>query len=141
MAVPIKKEKVLFLCNHNSVRSQMAEGLLKSLYDEYYDVKSAGNDPSELNPYAVQVMVEIGVDISKHRSKSLKEFEGIEFDYVVTVCGGTGEGCPVFLGGKKYLHEPFEDPASVKGHEDDKIIAFRIIRDELKVWIENTFKN
>ena len=77
MAVPIKKERVLFLCNHNSVRSQMAEGLLKSLYDEYYDVKSAGNDPSELNPYAVQVMVEVGVDISNHRSKSLIEFESI----------------------------------------------------------------
>jgi len=141
MTDPLKKDKVLFLCNHNAARSQMAEGLLKSLYGDYYDVKSAGNDPSELNPYAVQVMVEVGIDISQHRSKSLIEFEGIEFDYVVTVCGGTGESCPVFLGGKKYLHEPFEDPASVKGHEDDKIIAFRIIRDELKVWIENTFKN
>jgi len=82
----------------------------------------------------------MSVDISKHRSKSLKEFDGVEFDYVVTICGG-GKACPVFYGGKNYLHEPFEDPASVKGSKDDKIIAFRIIRDELKVWIENTFKN
>ena len=141
MTTPIKKEKVLFLCNHNSVRSQMAEGFLKSFYGEYYDVESAGNDPSELNPYAVQVMAEVGVDISKHRSKSLKEFEEIEFDYVVTVCGRTGKACPFFLGGKKYLHEPFEDPSSVKGYEKDKIIAFRGIRDELKLWIEKTFKN
>jgi arsenate reductase len=141
MKVPFKKEKVLFLCNHNSSRSQMAEGLLKSLYGEFYDVNSAGNEPNTLNPYAVQVMAEVGVDISKYRSKSLKEFEGIEFDYIVTVCGRSGEVCPVFLGGKQYLHEPFEDPASVKGNDDDIIIIFRRIRDELKVWIEKTFKN
>ena len=140
MNVQIKKEKVLFLCNNNATRSQMAEGLLEYLYGDYYDVKSAGNDPSTLNLYAVQAMAEIGVDISKHRSKSLKEFEGIEFDYVVTVCDGKGEGCPVFLGGKKYLHEPFEDPASVNGSEDDKILVFRRIRDELKIWIDKTFK-
>ncbi len=139
MTVPIIKEKVLFICNRNAARSQMAEGLLKSLYGEYYDVKSAGNDPSTLSPYAVQIMAEIGVDISKYRSKSLKEFEGVEFDYIVTVCG-VGEACPVFLGGKKYLHEPFEDPASINGTEYNKIIAFRRIRDELKVWIEKIFK-
>jgi arsenate reductase len=135
------KEKVLFLCNHNAARSQMAEGLLKSLYGEYYDVKSAGNEPNTLSPYAVKVMAEVGVDISKHRSKSLKEFEKIEFDYIITLCGGVGEVCPVFLGGKKYLHEPFEDPTSVKGDENDKLVAFRIIRDELKEYIEKIFKN
>jgi len=82
----------------------------------------------------------MSVYISKHRSKSLKEFDGVEFDYVVTVCGGGGKACPVFYGGKNYLHEPFEDPASVKGSKDDKIIVFRRIRDELKAWIEKTFK-
>jgi arsenate reductase len=119
----------------------MAEGLLKSLYGEFYDVKSAGNEPSKLNPYVVQVMAEVGVDISKYRSKSLKEFEGIKFDYVISVCGGPGEVCPVVLGGKKYLNEPFEDPSLVKGNEDDKIIAFRRIRDELTVWIDQIFKD
>jgi arsenate reductase (thioredoxin) len=141
MIVPLRKEKVLFLCNHNAARSQMAEGLLKSLYGKYYYVYSAGNNPSRLSPYAVKVMAEVGVDISKYQSKSLKEFEEIEFDYVVTVCGGSEEACPVFLGGKQYLHKPFDDPASVNGNEDDKIIAFRRIRDELKIWIEKTFKN
>jgi arsenate reductase len=141
MTIQKLKEKVLIICNHNSARSQIAEGLLKSLYGEYYDVYSAGSDPTTVNPYAIKVLAEIGVDISKNRSKSLKEFDGLEFDYVVTVCGGSGEACPVFLGGKIYLHEPFEDPASVKGNEEDIIIIFRRIRDEIKVWIEKNFKN
>ncbi len=91
------KEKVLIICNHNSARSQIAEGLLKSLYGDYYDVYSAGSDPTTVNPYAIKVMAEIGVDISGNRSKSLKEFDGLEFDYVVTVCGGDGQACPIFL--------------------------------------------
>ena len=99
MKAQIKKEKILFLCIHNASRSQMAEGLLKYLYGEFYEVKSGGNEPKKLNPYAVQVMAEIGVDISKYRSKSLNEFEGIKFDYIITVCGGSNEVCPVVLGG------------------------------------------
>ena len=82
----------------------------------------------------------MGIDISKNRSKSLKEFEGLEFDYVVTVCGGDNKACPFFSGGKTYLHESFEDPAKVVGTEQDKTDAFRRTRDEIKVWIEKTFK-
>ena len=134
------KEKVLIICNHNSARSQIAEGLLKSLYGEYYDVYSAGSDPTTVNPYAIKVLAEIGADISKNRSKSLKEFEGLEFDYVVTVCGGEGQACPFFSGGKTYLHESFEDPAEIDGTDQDKTDAFRKTRDEINVWIENTFK-
>jgi arsenate reductase (thioredoxin) len=134
------KEKVLIICNHNSARSQIAEGLLKSLYGEYYDVYSAGSDPTTVNPYAIKVLAEIGADISKNRSKSLKEFEGLEFDYVVTVCGGDSQACPFFSGGKTYLHESFEDPVEVDGTDQDKTDAFRKTRDEIKVWIENTFK-
>lgn len=116
----------------------MAEGLLKSFYGEYYDVHSAGSSPSTLNPYAAKVMAEIGIDISNHRSKSLKEFQGIKFDYVVTVCS---EGaCPFFPGGKRYLHKSFKDPTRFKGHYEDKIRVFRSLRDEMKVWIEDTFK-
>ncbi len=133
------KEQVLFLCNHNSARSQMAEGLLKSIYDEYYDVYSAGSNPTSVNPYAVKVLAELGVDISENRSKSLKEFEGLEFDYVVTVCGGEGDVCPFFPRGKKYLHQSFEDPAAVVGTDQDKTDAFRKIRDEIKEWIIETF--
>ena len=134
------KEKVLIICNHNSSRSQIAEGLLKSLYNEYYDVYSAGSNPTTVNPYAIKVLVEIGIDISKNRSKSLKEFEGFEFDYVVTVCGGDSRTCPFFYGGKNYLHESFEDPAEVYGTDHEKTEAFRRTRDEIKEWIEKSFK-
>ncbi len=134
------KEKVLIICNHNSARSQIAEGLLKSIYGEYYEVYSAGNDPTAVNPFAIKVMAEIGVDISENRSKSLKEFDGLEFDYVVTVCGGDGQGCPFFSGGKTYLHEPFDDPSEVDGTDQDKFDTFRRTRDEIKGWIEKTFK-
>ena len=134
------KEKVLIICNHNSARSQIAEGLLKSLYGKYYDVYSAGNNPTNVNPFAIKVMAEIGIDISENRSKSLKEFEGLEFDYVVTVCGEEGQACPFFSGGKTYLHESFEDPTEVYSTDKEKTDAFRRIRDEINVWIEKTFK-
>jgi arsenate reductase (thioredoxin) len=140
MTTPRVKEKVLFLCNHNSARSQMAEGLLKSLYGEYYETYSAGSNPSSVNPCAVKVMGEVGVDISGNRSKSIQEFEGLKFDYVVTVCGGEGESCPFFPGGKTYLHESFEDPVAVDGNLDEKIDAFQRIRDEIKDWIKETFE-
>lgn len=133
------KKKFLFLCNQNSARSQMAEALLKSLYGENFEVYSAGSNPGNVNPYAVKVLGEIGIDISHNRSKSLKEFEGFEFDYVVTVCGAEGEFCPFFSGGKKYLHQSFEDPAAVEGTDQEKTDAFRKIRDEIKEWIKETF--
>lgn len=87
------REKVLIICNHDSARSQIAERLLKSLYGEYYEVYSAGSRPTIINPYAIKVLEEIGVDISWNRPKSLKEFESLKFDYVVTVCGGEGQKC------------------------------------------------
>jgi arsenate reductase (thioredoxin) len=93
-----------------------------------------------VNPYAIKVLAEIGVDISKNRSKSLNKFEGLEFDYVVTVCGGDGQACPFFSGGKTYFHESFEDPSEVVGTDQDKTDAFRKTRDEIKEWIEKTFK-
>lgn len=93
------REKVLIICNHNSTRSQIAEGLLKSLYEEYYEVYSAGSNPTTVIHMLLMSLLEIGVDISENRSKSLKEFDGLEFDYVVTVCGGEGQTCPYFPGG------------------------------------------
>ena len=134
------REKVLFICNHNSARSQIAEGLLKSLYGEYYDVYSAGSNPSILNPYAIKVMAEVGIDISEYRSKILKELQSVEFDYVITLCGGEGETCPFFPGGKTYLHRSFEDPTAVDGTDDDKTDAFRRIKDEIRDWIKETFR-
>lgn len=118
----------------------MAEGLLKSLYGKHYEAYSAGSNPSSVNPCAVKVMGEVGVDISGNQSKSIQEFKGLEFDYVVTVCGGEGEVCPFFPGGKTYLHESFEDPVAVDGTLHEKIDAFRRIRDEIKNWIKETFE-
>ena len=140
MTIPGVKEKVLFLCNHNSARSQMAEGLLKSLYGEHYEAYSAGSNPSSVNPFAVKVMGEVGVDISRNRSKSINEFEGMKFDHIVTVCSGEGEACPFFPGGKTYLHEAFEDPVTVDGTLHKKIDVFRKTRDEIKDWIKETFE-
>jgi arsenate reductase len=91
------KGKVLIICNHNSARSQIAEGLLKSLYGEYYEVYSAGSNPTTVNPYAIKVLLEISVDISENRSKNLKEFEGLEFDYVVAVSWCKRSNMPIFL--------------------------------------------
>jgi arsenate reductase (thioredoxin) len=118
----------------------MAEGLLNSLHREHYEAYSAGSNPSSVSPFAVKVMGEVGVDISRNRSKSIKEFEGIKFDYVVTVCGGEGEACPFFHGGETYLHKSFEDPVAVDGNLDEKINAFLKIRDEIKDWIKETFE-
>lgn len=136
-----KKKMVLFLCKHNSARSQMAEGLLKSIYGDYFEVHSAGTHPSTVNPYAVKVMAEGGIDISHNGSKGLDEFEGVEFDYVVTVCGGEGEACPFFQGGKTYLHKSFLDPTSVDGNENEKVKVFTQVRDEIETWIRGTLKD
>ncbi len=133
------KKRVLFICTHNSARSQMAEGFLRALYGDRYEAHSGGTEPSGLNPYAVKAMAEVGIDISKHRSKSLEEFRGMEFDYVATVCDRAKEACPFFPGGKRTLHKGFEDPSQFKGTEDEILSSFRRVRDEIRRWIEETF--
>ncbi|MDI6643853.1 MAG: arsenate reductase ArsC [Methanobacteriaceae archaeon] len=134
-----RKKSVLFICNHNSARSQMAEGLLRKIYGKFYKVFSAGLSSSEINPLTYEVMEEIGIDMSNHRSKGLEEFKDKEVDIVVTVCHGAQEACPIFLGGKKYIHKGFKDPSNFKGTEKEKIIQFREIRDEIKEWIRKEF--
>jgi arsenate reductase len=133
------KEKVLFICTHNSARSQMAEGLLRTLYGDRYEAYSAGTQPSKVNPYAVKVMAEIGIDISKHRSKGVEEFLGMEFDYVFTVCDRAKNTCPFFPGAKRYVHQSFDDPAEFRGDKEESLTVFRRVRDEIKSWIEITF--
>ncbi|MBT9130799.1 MAG: Glutaredoxin arsenate reductase [candidate division WS2 bacterium] len=135
----IEKKRVLFICTHNSSRSQMAEGLLNDLYGNYCEAYSAGTAPSNVNPYAIKVMKEIGIDISNYRSKSIKEFRNMKFDYVVTVCDHAKETCPFFLGANNYIHSGFRDPSEFKGKEDDIIAEFRHVRGEIKEWIEKTF--
>jgi len=116
----------------------MAEGFLNALYGDRYEGYSAGIEPAKINPYAVKVMAEIGIDISTHRSKSIEEFRGENFDYVVTVCDHTKEACP-FFPGEKVLHKGFKDPSEFKGTEDEMLEKVRGVRDEIKDWIEKTF--
>ena len=134
----LMKQKVLFLCTHNSARSQIAEGFLNALAGDRYEGYSAGTEPSHVNPAAIRVMAEAGVDISLHRSKSVKEFQGTTFDYVVTVCDHAKETCP-FFPGKTILHKSFRDPAAFKGTEESILQEFRQVRDKIADWIENTF--
>lgn len=117
----------------------MAEGFLNSLYGNRYEAYSAGTEPSEVNPHAIQVMSEMGIDISKHRSKSAQEFIEQEFDYVITVCDKAKKTCPFFPGGKRHLHKSFEDPVLFEGNEDDTLSEFRQVRDEIKAWISKEF--
>ncbi len=132
------KQKVLFLCTHNSARSQIAEGLLRTLYGNNYDAYSAGLEPTTLNPYAMEVMKEIGIDLSKQYSKSINDFKEIKFDFVVTVCDNAREACP-FFPGKKVIHKSFDDPVKFKGDIEEILEVFRSIRDEIKSWIIQTF--
>ena len=135
------KKRVLFICTHNSARSQMAEGLMNALLGDQHEAFSAGTEPSHVNPYAIKSMSEINIDISSNRSKNIHEFEGVEFDYIITVCDNAKERCPVFSGIGKHIHKGFADPSAAKGSDNQKLMAFRIVRDEIRDWIQNNFKS
>lgn len=125
--------KILILCTGNSCRSQMAEGFLKS-FDSHLEVYSAGTSPSmEIHPKAIQVMAELNIDISDGHPQHVDAYLDKDFDYVITVCGGAKENCPVFMGKvKKQMHIGFDDPAEATGTEDEILHEFRRIRDEIK---------
>ena len=125
-------KKVLFLCTGNSVRSQMAEGLLNALGSGQWKAKSGGVISSYVHPLAIQVMGEIGIDISKKTSKSMDQFINEKFDYVITLCDHAAEFCPTFGGQGRRLHWPFEDPARATGTTEERLAIFRKIRDEIK---------
>ncbi|HQX55957.1 MAG TPA: arsenate reductase ArsC [Pyrinomonadaceae bacterium] len=127
------KEKVLILCTGNSARSQMAEGLLRDIAGDRFDVVSAGTLASFVRPQAIAVMAEIGIDISGHRSKCLDEFFGQSFDYVITVCDNANETCPIFPGRAKRIHWSFDDPAEAVGTVAIQLALFRRVRDEIKI--------
>jgi arsenate reductase len=131
--------RVLFLCTGNSGRSQMAEGWARHLRPELLEAHSAGTAPQGLNPYAVQVMAEAGVDISAQRSKALDELRGLEFDLVVTVCGQAHEACPAFPGRTRVVHVGFEDPprlARLARTEAEALEHYRRVRDEIRSFLE-----
>ncbi len=125
-------ERVLFLCTGNSARSQMAEGWLRHLAGDRFDACSAGTHPSAVNPLAIAVMRERDIDISHHRSKSLNEFLGQPFDFVITVCDQAAEACPTFPGPARRRHWSFPDPAAAPGDEAERLVAFRSVRDALE---------
>jgi arsenate reductase len=132
----MEKQRVLILCTGNSARSQMAEGLLRRDAGDRFDVESAGTKPGIVRPEAVSAMKELGIDISGHRSKHIDEFQGQEFDYVLTVCDKAKESCPLFFGTAKKLHRSFDDPpAASQGTDEERMAIFRRVRDELRAYL------
>ena len=132
------KKCVLFLRTENSCRSQMCEGMLRHLSADNYDVASAGINPSKVNPYAIAAMMEIGVDISAHRSKGVDEFEGRTFNFVITVCDNVKENCPYFAG-SKMTHWNIDDPAKAKGTHKEILKVFEDTRDYIESLIRKYF--
>jgi len=140
MQTSMPKLKVLFLCTGNSCRSQMAEGWARSLKSDVIEPYSAGIEKHGMNPHAVRVMAEAGVDISGQFSKTPREMSVQEFDYVVTVCGHADENCPVFPGRTKVVHVGFEDPPRLTKHLPDgeeKMAVYRRVRDEIRKFVES----
>ena len=135
------KKKVLFLCTHNSCRSQMAEGIVNHFLSQRLQAFSAGTEATTVNPRAIAIMAEIGIDITGHRSKTMDEFSGESFDYVITLCGDANEKCPLFFGGVERLHIGFHDPSKATGTDEEVMADFRRVRDEIKTMLLEFFKN
>ncbi len=133
------KKKILFICTHNSARSQMAEGYMNAKYADLYEAFSAGTEATRVHPRAIEVMKEMGVDISGHRSKLLDEFFGKGIEKVVPVCDSAQGACPFFTGAKNVIHQSFPDPSSFKGSDEEVRAGFRKVRDEIIRWIDATF--
>ncbi|MDZ7266683.1 MAG: arsenate reductase ArsC [candidate division KSB1 bacterium] len=127
-----QKQRVIFVCTHNSARSQMAEGLLRHLAGDRYEVYSAGTVATKVNPLAIKAMAEKGIDISHHTSDHIDKYMGIAFDYVITVCDNAKETCPYFPTNKTRWHWSFEDPAAATGTEEERLARFREIRDQIE---------
>lgn len=132
----MEKKRILILCTGNSARSQMAEGLLRHDAGDHFEVESAGTKPGTVRPEAIAVMKEVGIDITAHRSKHVEEFDGQHFDYVLTVCDNAKESCPLFFGTATRLHHNFKDPAVVEGSVENRMAAFRTVRDEIRSYLK-----
>ncbi|MEW5901331.1 MAG: arsenate reductase ArsC [Acidobacteriota bacterium] len=134
------KKRILFVCTHNSGRSQMAEAFLNALAGDRYEAVSAGTEPRPINPHVITAMREAGIDISHRRSKSVDEFLDLKFDLVVTLCDSAKESCPYFPGGASRIHQSFPDPSGCRGAEPEILECVRRIRDDIKNWIVQAFK-
>jgi arsenate reductase (thioredoxin) len=137
----MSKAKALFLCTGNSARSQMAEGYLRHVAGDRFEPLSAGVEPNAVNPLAIEVMHEIGIDISQQTSKGLDQVLGQAIPYVITVCDNAKQRCPIFPHANKFLHWSLEDPAEAVGSHDEKLVVFRRVRDEIKQRIERELLN
>ena len=131
------RKRILILCTGNSARSQMAEGLMRHDAGERFEVFSAGTKPSHVRPEAIAAMREVGIDISGHRSKSVDEFDGQQFDYVLTVCDNAKESCPIFPSQTVAVHHNFEDPAALQGSDKERLALFRHVRDEIRQYLKD----
>lgn len=132
-------KRILFLCTHNSCRSQLAEALANRFLDDRYLAFSAGTESTRVNPLAALVLTELGIDTSSLRSKTMDEFSGQSFEYVITLCGDANEKCPLFFGGVERLHHGFDDPSRLTGSKEEVLPEFRRVRDEIKNWIIDYF--
>jgi len=135
------KKRVLFLCTGNSCRSQMADGLINHDFAGRIEAFSAGTAPHGLNPKAVQVMAELGIDIAGNSSDHIDTYAGQPFDYVITLCGDADEKCPTFFGGVKRIHIGFDDPPKATGTEDEVLAVYRRVRDEIRTQLGAFFRN
>lgn len=133
------KKQILFLCTHNSCRSQMAEALTNHFLGNSCQAFSAGTEATRVNPLAIRVLAELGIDTSHQYSKTIEEYVGQTFDHVVTLCGDANEKCPLFFGGAQRTHQGFEDPSRLNGSAEDVLPEFRRVRDEIKNWIIEYF--
>ena len=131
-----EKRRVLFLCTHNSARSQMAEGLLRRLAGERFEVHSAGTEATLVRPLAIRALAELGIDISGQESKTLDRYLGEPFDAVITVCDQAAEACPIFPGARERRHWSFPDPSRASGSEQEQLAVYRQVRDAIRERIE-----
>lgn len=139
MTAPHRKKRVLFVCTHNSARSQMAEGLLRARGGDRFEVCSAGTEPRGVNPLAARVMQEIDIDLSDHRSEHVDRYLDPPPDVVVTVCDSAREACPYLPAREQAIHRSFEDPSAATGTEEERLAVFRRVRDEIGDWLAATF--
>ena len=135
------KKRILFLCTGNSCRSQMADGIINHDFAGHIEAFSAGTEPHGLNPKAVEVMAEIGIDISANRSDHIDQFEEQAFDYVITLCGDANERCPLFVGGVERIHIDFDDPPRAPCSDDEIMDVYRRVRDEIRARLGEVFSN
>ena len=131
------RQRVLFLCTHNSARSQMAEGMLRTYGAGRFEAFSAGTEATHVRPLAIRAMAELGIDISAQESKTLDRYVGQPFDAVITVCDQANEACPVFIGARKRLHWSFPDPSKAQGTEEQQLGVYRQVRDAIRERIEH----